>query len=55
MSWDFFRFDLMTFTQQFLISGSKDMKRKETVLKQLSYWHNIKATDYGHLIEVNEN
>lgn len=45
----------MTFTQQLLISGSKDMKRKGTVLKQLSYWHNIKATDYGHLIEENEN
>lgn len=31
------------------------MKRNETVLMQLSCWHNIKAADYGHLIEGNEN
>lgn len=31
------------------------MKRNETVLMQLSCWHNIKAADYEHLIEGNEN
>lgn len=45
----------MTFTQKFVISASKDMKRNETVLMQLSCWHNIKAADYGHLIEGNNN
>lgn len=45
----------MTFTQKFVISASKDAKRNETVLMQLSCWHNIKAGDYGHLNEGKNN